>query len=337
MSASSVTGGTYGDAASITLRAGDFEALVLPSLGAHLVALRDLRQGLHLLREPLGPDSPDLSSYRAHPVPYGMPLLFPPNRIADGRFTFDGRTYRFPINEPTLHNHLHGFFAQAPWQVVEERAGEDARLVLRHALRECDEVFRIFPHCLTLELDYTLSTAGLRQEVRVRNDGELPLPFLLGFHTALRVPFAPRSSADDCLVAVNLGEQWELSERKLPTGRTVPKDAMAEAIAQGGGDPFAHPIDALFSAAPTGGFGECRITDRRLGQRVVYQTDPAYRTWMLWNDDARGGFFCAEPMTCLVNAPNLDLPWDVSGMLALAPGEIWSATSRFFVEPSGAK
>ncbi|MDA8345430.1 MAG: aldose 1-epimerase [Thermaerobacter sp.] len=333
MKEASISAGTYGAAPSVVLQAERYEAVVLPSVGAHLVSLRDVKMGLRFLREPLSPGSQDLSQYLQHPVPYGLPLLFPPNRISDGTFTFNGETYRFPINEPTLHNHLHGFFAKAAWEIVARSATEgSARLVLRHLLREGDDVFRIFPHRLTLELDYTLSADGLRQEVSVQNDGDRPMPFLLGFHTALLVPFAPESTAEDCTVSVNIGQQWELSDRKVPTGRIIRRDSMAEAIAHGTGDPYVHPIDALFSAAPGDGPNECSVTDHKLGVRLVYQTGREYRAWMLWNSDAKSGFFCPEPMTCLVNAPNIALPPQETGMRALAPGERWSAVSRIFEE-----
>src|SRR5262249_35899663 len=36
------------------------------------------------------------------PTRSGIPVLFPfPNRIRDGRFTWAGRTYQLPLNDPT--------------------------------------------------------------------------------------------------------------------------------------------------------------------------------------------------------------------------------------------
>lgn len=331
----SVVAASYGGEPALILRAGLYEAIVLPGIGGHVVALRDLGRGLRLLREPLEEAAGELSHYRQDPIPYGIPLLFPPNRIADGTFTAHGETYHFPINEPALHNHLHGFFAKTPWEVVSQGGQRSAACVsLRHSLRAGDEEYRIFPHELTLELDYALYARGLRWTVRVTNDGDRPVPFLLGFHTALRIPFSADSTASDCTIYVNIGAKWELTERKVPSGRKVPRDAMEDAIAAGCGDPFAHPIDALFSSAPFGDLNVCRVQDRRLGLDLVYETDRQFHAWMLWNRDAQSGFFCPEPMTCLANAPNLDLPWEVSGMRMLAPGETFAAASRLAVESS---
>ena len=325
--------GLYGDERAVTLCAGPYEATVLPGIGGHVVALRDTVRDLRLLREPLDV-ADDLAAYRRDPIPYGIPLLFPPNRIADGTFTCCGETYRLPINEPARHNSLHGFFARGPWQVSSLGArGGVARLLLRRQLRAGDEEYGYFPHRLTLALSYELSGQGLRHAVRVRNDGDRPAPLMVGFHTALRVPFAAAAAAGDCDVFVSIGEKWQLSLRGLPTGRRMPRDLMEEAIAQGHGDAGAQPIDALFSAQPRDGRNLCRVRDRSTGLAVMYATDAAFRNWMLWNGDAQSGFFCAEPMTCLVNAPNLDLPWDVSGMRTLAPGASWVGACTLGVEP----
>ena len=330
----SVTNSPYGDEPAIVLRAAPYEAWVLPGIGGHVVALRDRASGLGLLREPLDETSGDLTAYRLDPIPYGIPLLFPPNRIEDGTFTAAGVTYRFPINEPKLHNRLHGLFAHARWDVAERGSNDgEAVLRLRHSLREADEEFAWFPHLLTLELDYRLSRQGLAWTVRVTNDGHGPMPLLLGFHTALRTPTGADGEAERCELSMNIGDKWELSPRKLPTGRTIARDDMEEAIASGHGNPYAHAIDALFSAVPVGGPNVCRLRLPTLGLDVVYETDPKFRAWMLWNRDAKSHFFCPEPMTCLVNAPNLDLPWQLSGMQLLPEGASFTASSRLKAVP----
>ena len=49
------------------------------------------------------------------PTRSGIPVLFPfPNRIRDGRFTWDGRTIELPLNDPTQKNAIHGFACRSP-------------------------------------------------------------------------------------------------------------------------------------------------------------------------------------------------------------------------------
>ena len=83
----------------------DYTALLVPSVGANLVRLAHTRLGVEVLRTP---SEREHDEFLRHPHVYGVPILFPPNRIADGRFRFDGREYRFPITRPEENNYHHG-------------------------------------------------------------------------------------------------------------------------------------------------------------------------------------------------------------------------------------
>ena len=73
---------------------GDYTALLVPGMGANLVRLANTRLGAEILRTP-GAD--EIEVFKGRPQVFGLPILFPPNRIADGRYTFEGRTYQYPI------------------------------------------------------------------------------------------------------------------------------------------------------------------------------------------------------------------------------------------------
>ena len=45
-----------------------------------------------------------------------------PNRIADGRYSFDGSSYELPINEPERATALHGLVFDVPWTLVDHTA-----------------------------------------------------------------------------------------------------------------------------------------------------------------------------------------------------------------------
>ena len=76
-----------------------------------------------------------------------------PNRIADGRYRFDGESHQLALTEPDRLNALHGLVIWAPWQ-VDATVGENwAAVRLTH---------RLWPHpgypfVLDLEVDYRLS------------------------------------------------------------------------------------------------------------------------------------------------------------------------------------
>src|SRR5262249_45981229 len=53
------------------------------------------------------------------PTRTGVPILFPfPNRIRDGRFSWAGKAYELPRNDPSGKNAIHGFACRRDWRIV---------------------------------------------------------------------------------------------------------------------------------------------------------------------------------------------------------------------------
>ena len=199
---------------------GDYTALLVPSVGANLVRLAHTGLGVEILRTP---NANETDTFRRRPHVFGLPILFPPNRIADGSYSFDGRTYRFPITIEREHNYHHGLLKSQPFAVSKAQETDDEVLV------ECryysnagnDAIFRDFPHEFRCKIVYRLTANGLEQEVVFTNRSRNPMPVGVGFHTPLRIPFAGGTDAD-YVMRVAVGEQVELDGRNLPTGRKLP-------------------------------------------------------------------------------------------------------------------
>ena len=67
------------------------------------------------------------------PTRSGVPVLFPfPNRLRDGRFTWEGRQYQLPLNDPAARNAIHGFACRRPWRVLDHNA-DGAGTSTRHS------------------------------------------------------------------------------------------------------------------------------------------------------------------------------------------------------------
>lgn len=322
----------YGERA-VWLRAGPYEAALLPDTGGNLIALRDTERGFRYLHEP---GAEELDAFKKFPVIHGIPVLFPPNRFEDGTFTLNGRTYTFPINEPSTHNHLHGFLYDIPWTVTDFGAADGSGYAeIEQRVTEEHPVYKHFPHRFRFRIRYTLSEHGLHQAAEVTNEGSEPMPCMVAFHTAVNAPFAPDGTAADYKLTLSIGKRWELSERMLPTGKFQPFTHDEELMASTGVYPFFGAMDNHYTAAAVEGVHLMTLTDTKRSVRFVYEADPAYKQWMIWNNNATPGFFCPEPQTVLVNAPNSSLPADQTGLVMLAPGAVWSAESRLYGEPAG--
>ena len=199
---------------------GDYTALLVPEMGANLVRLANTRLGAEILRTP-GAD--EIEVFKSRPQVFGLPILFPPNRIADGRYTFEGRTYQYPITIEKEQNYHHGVLKSEAFIVSKAReTAEEVMVECRYyANAGNDAVFRDFPHEFKCKITYWLSADGLEQEVMFSNRSKMRMPIGVGFHTPLCIPFAGGDAAD-YVMRVAVGEQVELSERNLPTGRKLP-------------------------------------------------------------------------------------------------------------------
>src|SRR5688500_9381880 len=94
------------------LQAGDSRALIWPAFGFNCLSWQ-IGDGTDLLWS-----DPDVFQ---NPLPTrnGVPILFPfPNRIRDGKFTWNGRGYQLPINGPNGRHAIHGFACYRPWRVA---------------------------------------------------------------------------------------------------------------------------------------------------------------------------------------------------------------------------
>lgn len=315
---------------AVWLRAGRYEAAILPEYGGNLIAFRDVEKGYRFLHEPA---EGGMDEFKAHPAVYGIPVLFPPNRYEDGRFPWNGKTYQLPINEEKNNNHIHGFVHTIPWELEDYGAtGKDSFVTVSVRVDENHPVYSYLPHTFTIRLRYTLSDDGLAQQLFIKNEGGESMPCLLAFHTSVNVPFAPNSAAKDYVVKVTIGQRWEMSGRTLPTGRHQPLQPEEIALREEGIYPFLQPLDNHYTAVPQNGRNRMELTDKKEGITLVYDVGTSYKQWMLYNNKAQVGFFCPEPQINLVNAPNTDLPAEEIGLFGLAPGEIWEESARLYVK-----
>ncbi|QGQ98888.1 aldose 1-epimerase [Paenibacillus psychroresistens] len=322
--------GEYQGEKAIWLRSGHYEAALLPEIGGNLVAFRDTTRGFNILREP---SLDEMAGFKAVPMVHGIPILFPPNRYHDGKFSLNGLNYEFPVNEAKTGNHLHGFFYNIPWEVSDFGTNDsESYVIIEQNVDEKHSAYPYFPHTFHFSIRYALSEAGLRQEVSITNLGEAAMPCMLGFHTAFNAPFAPNSTQEDITFTMTIGERWELDSRMLPTGSYQPLVAGELAMKSGGVSPYFAGMDNHYTAQPQNGINAIIITDAKEKLKLVYDVGTGYKQWMIWNNEANGRYFCPEPQINTVNAPNLDLPAEQIGLVLLAQGESWNETSKIFIE-----
>ncbi|OXM85130.1 aldose 1-epimerase [Paenibacillus rigui] len=333
MSESAVTPISFHDEPALELVSGGYRAVIVPGVGSHVAELSKPGDGLSLLRT-----APSGEVLRKSAQRYGIPALFPPNRIMEGKFSTPYRTYELPLNSSDGKDFMHGILHKRPWKVQASGVLENgaAQAVLVMHMGQDGEMFAYFPHEFTYELTYTLSEEGLHQQVRITNHSGEPMPLGVGFHTALRVPFHPEGREEDYRLTVSVGQAWGLTPSFVSDGTLHPLEEADQALRHEGIRPTGAPYAKHFTGEPMEHLGRrfygAVLTDTSRGISLVYEADPAYGHWTIWNDDGQSGFICPEPQTWTNNAPNVELPEAVTGFRLLAPGEVWTASTRLYVE-----
>jgi len=301
----------------IQLTGGGYTATINLSRGANCISLRH-DSGAVLLREPPDPDRLD------NPYLYGMPILFPVNRIQGGTFAFEGRKYTFPINEPATNCHLHGVLHETPFALT---AQTESSAECRYTATKAAP-YLAFPHAFEIVMEYKLKEDGFCHTVTVTNLSTQNMPLFLGFHTTFNTLLTPESRPEDIRVGANIFTEYarNMDTDYLPTGEKPAFDAVSTALATDTYDPFDGKASRHYR-----GQGLMSITDLGRGLRLVYDNDNTYTFRLIYNGGS-DGYICLEPQNCLANCPNSPFSREEAGFDYLIPGESKTFRSKIHIE-----
>lgn len=134
-------------------------------------------------------------------------LLMPwPNRIGDGRYSFDGTEQQLPLSEPKRHNASHGLVRWVSWS-LEEHTANSVALVYRLPAQSG------YPWTLDLRVVYDLSASGLTVTQSATNLSPARAPYACGGHPYLTVGEGP---VDEWELTMPAGSMMLTDDRLLP-------------------------------------------------------------------------------------------------------------------------
>jgi aldose 1-epimerase len=137
-------------------------------------------------------------------------LLLPwPNRIEDGRYTFDGTEQQLALSEPSRSNASHGLTRWCSW-TLEEQTEHSVSLVYRLMAQKG------YPWTLDLHALYDLSADGLTVTVTATNLSASPAPFAQGAHPYLSVG---GDGIDGWELTLPASDRVTVDSRMIPSGR----------------------------------------------------------------------------------------------------------------------
>ena len=182
------------------LVSGDYTATIA-SVGA------SIRQLTHRGRDVVRPFDAD----EVRPYFRGATLAPWPNRVIDGRYTFDGAEQQLALTEPERGNALHGLMVWVDYDAVER--SEDSVVLAATVQPQAGWPFR-----LDLRIAFALDGDGLHTTVTALNTGPTRAPFGTAPHPYL-VAGGGGERVDDWTLSLPASQVQEVTpDRLIPTG-----------------------------------------------------------------------------------------------------------------------
>jgi aldose 1-epimerase len=255
-------------------------------------------------------DADAKAAYKSH---YLLPF---PNRMKDGKYDFEGKSYQFPINDTSTNNNLHGFLETIPMEIIDNKNVNNQQII---TLKGSFDGLSYFPFPFEFMLRYFLSDSELTIESTIKNVGETNMPMGYGWHPYFKLD---TEKVDDLLLQFPDCEAVTIDNRMMPTGEILPYSAFAELT----------KIDQTT-------FDNCFIinnknTKSNRAEIIVKSKTTTLSVWQETGENACNYFqiytpenrktIAIEPMTCNVDAFN-----NQDGLWILEAGE--ERTVRFGV------
>jgi aldose 1-epimerase len=249
----------------------------------------------------------------------GQNLVPWPNRIRDGRYTFNGVTHQLALTEPARHNATHGLARYVPWVLVDKQPDAVTNRVRIHPQPG-------WPGTLEAMITHRLGEDGLTVTVEATNIGAGELPFGYGAHPYLTVG---ESRVDEVAVIVPAASYLEVDDRLLPI-KISSVDGTVYDLRRG---PVLGSVslDTAMTDLARDPDGRWRV-ELALGDRYAELWGDETMDWVqvFTGGPHRDWSIAVEPMTCGPDAFNAGPTH--SDMKVLAPGETfvgqWGISGR---------
>jgi aldose 1-epimerase len=263
---------------------------------------------------------PFVESFAAgeHP-PFGAGnVLIPwPNRVKDGRWSWQGQDLQLEQTEKGRANAIHGLVRHGQWQVI---ARQEQMVTLGYDI----PVQAGWPVSLETSISYMVSEEGLTIIHGVRNVGTQAIPFGVGTHP---YPRAGKAETDDCTLQLAATTVLPLNpDDQIPS-------APAHSV-EGTEYDFRTPrslsgvdLDTPFGGVKPESDGLVHHWLRSADVSLEVWAEPAFKWVQVFTPPAypgRGRAIAIEPMTCPPDALN-----SKEDLIVLEPDATWSASWGF--------
>lgn len=235
-----------------------------------------------------------------------------------GSFTTNWKTYSMPC---------HGFARILPWREISRSAGNHGARVTVRLVASVD-TRKYYPFEFQLDATYELANGRLAIDYVVRSDASNtePMPFSIGNHLAIKIPFMSGTDSSKMLFETQSTTQLLRNSVGVLSGAKKPRSFYE-----------AEELDSFnaHTALPLAGYKSqpfSRLIDQQGMTLRVTQTssttlqEPLIRTNAYGGPDV--GYFCPEPWFGVQNSLNTGV-----GLVKIEPGTSWTWRLALDIEP----
>lgn len=323
---------TFKDTDCVKLSAAQYEAVICPSLGCQVLRFTHQDPDCEIFRYR---EDVTIEEIKEAPAIWGLPTMYLPNRFDGGLIKTSDSEYHMPINETDFGNYLHGFVYKRPYTVTKLGTdGEKAFLTAEFVYGEDDEMYKYFGVSFVMTISFILDKNGLSQNIKLKNLCDKSLPVSIATHTCINAPLVVGGDEKDMLLKIGIDKKCGLNDRFLPDEKLYDLTSWDEEYRDGTKLPTGQVIENDMYTGADNSFEDkpfygSAVYDTEKRVALINEVSREFKFFNIWNHDGDKGYFCPEPMTAMINSPNLKLPREESGYRELNPGEEFSCSQSF--------
>jgi len=286
----------------VTNNALHLKSIIYPNLGA---SLQQLNLNNNAIINGISDDENGLETYKKM---FNSAFLFPyPNRVEQGKYSFNGKNYQLVCNETQLNNAIHGSVYNKSFTIENIVSSETKTSILLNY--DYNGELEGFPFPYKLSITYIFEVNKVTINFKILNTGKNSFPFGIGWH-----PYFNSNNLAESELNFKGKFQYELSEKMIPISKHPFPLKMPFKINDIALD------DCFISTTP-----KITLATKNTNLEIKFKPISSLNYIQIYTPQNRKSI-AIEPMTCAPNCFN-----NKDGLLKLASNETfnWAITLNY--------
>ncbi len=231
-----------------------------------------------------------------------------PNRVADGKYSFNDKAYQLPKNEAGDINALHGFIFKRKFELTSVKCLVDRASVV--LVDKYDGDYPGYPFPFVCTIFYQVFADSFITEITIENTGSSEMPIGMGWHPYFRL----QSTINQTELTLPDAISFKQNQYGIPSNQTETFDTFVDGETIG-----TNQFDNCLYLNGQNELFKSILYDSATKMELELWQDANYEFLQVFTPPHRKSI-AIEPMTCAADAYNNKI-----GLKTLKPGESMNA------------